>query len=159
MDQEKIDRLTLLDSFVNEFWAKKDRRLSRVLKVMDSVETWVFDDKEDFARSVNEMAGSLSTAGEEKIKESVESLITVMAYMSSSKSLRLLGWLEENYPEVFKKMLEALPGHPKAKAARLLSTRVRVMSNLNLMGKVFNPSRSQKITQWLRSGLSNEASE
>lgn len=153
------DRLILLDTYVGEFWNKKDRRLSRMLNVMDNVEFWVMEDDEDFSKKIGELGRYLTDAEPEMIEEGGDLLISVMAYMSASKSIRLLNWLELNHPEVFQKILLMTSSHKMPKAAKLLGSRLRVLQRLDLISKVFNQQRSQKITQWLKAHMSQGATE
>jgi hypothetical protein len=152
------DNLILLDTFVKEFWEKKDKRLSRVLSAMDNVEFWVFEEEEGFAQGVNRIGRYMSEASPEKIEQVIDNLVVLMAYMSSSKSMRMLNWIEENHPQIFQKMMARLPQHFKPKAAGLLGARMRVMNNLELMGRVFNPQRSQRISAWLKSEMPQQES-
>jgi hypothetical protein len=156
---QETSELILLDTYVQEHWTRKDRRLARILRVMDNVEGWVFEDEEDFPKMVNKMGRALSSVGSEEIQRGIKLLVVILAYMSSSKALRLLNWLEETHPKVFQAMVESLPGHERPRAARLFQTRLRVMNNLDLMGKVFNPNRSQRITTWLKAQMSQGATE
>lgn len=153
-----IDHLILLDTYVQEFWEKKDKRLSRILKIMDNVEYWVFDDEEQFTQGLNRIGRYISSddINPKKIEEVLEDLVTVMAYSSSSKALRILNWLEEHYPELFQKMMGGLDHHDRPKAAQLTGARLKVFKNLDLMGKIFSPNRSQKITSWLKMSSEQE---
>ena len=151
------ETLTLLDTYIKEYWQKKDKRLARILKIMDNVEFWVFEDEEDFSSAVSKLGFFISEASPPQIEKVADHLITIMAYMSSSKALRLLNWLEENHPEVFEKYLQKLPAHSRPRAARLLGSRMRVLNGLNLMGRIFSQERSNRINSWLRSQLSQEA--
>lgn len=153
------DRLILLDTYVQDYWTKKDKRLSRILRVMDNVEFWVMEDEEEFARGINELGRYLTDATPEALEDGGELLITVLAYMSSSKAMRLLNWLEDAHPDVFQKYLKLLSEHDRPKAAKLLGSRLRVLQSLDLISKVFNQQRSQRIAQWLRMHMSQGATE
>lgn len=153
------DRLILLDTYVADFWAKKDKRLSRIFKVMDNVEYWVMEDEEDFAKGINELGRYLTDASKDSLEEGGELLITILAYMSSSKAMRLLNWLENAHPEVFQKYLKMISDHERPKAAKLLGSRLRILQSLDLISKVFNQQRSQRIAQWLRMHMSQGATE
>jgi hypothetical protein len=157
-DKPLSDKLILLDTFVKEYWGKKDKRLQRILKVMDQVEFWVPDDDEDIDEEISEIGVALADASEETIESAIGSLITALAYMSSSKSLRILAWLEDAHPDLFRSFLLRLDDHTMPKAAKLSSKRMKVIQSLNLMGKVFHPNRSQRIVAWLREqGLGNDS--
>lgn len=151
------ERLTLLDTYIKEYWQKKDKRLARILKIMDNVEHWVYDDEEDFSTMSSKLGVFISNCTGAEIEKIIDHLIMVMAYISSSKALRFLNWLEEFHPEVFEKYLQRLPLHSRPKTARLMSTRIRVLNGLNVMGKIFSQERSQRINNWLRTQLSQEA--
>jgi hypothetical protein len=153
------EKLILMDTFVKEFWGKRDKRLQRILKVMDGVEHWVPEGDEDMDDLIAEVGSALSLAEPAAIEASLDVLITALAYMSASKAMRIMTWLEETHPALFREMLERLEDHDQPKAARLSGRRMKVLQSLNLMGRVFNPKRSQRIVAWLRAqSLGNDAS-
>lgn len=153
------DHLILLDTYVQDYWTKRDRRLSRILRVMDNVEYWVLEDEEDFAQGINRLGRHMSMAEPEQLEKVSDQLVIVLAYMSSSKAIRLINWLEEHHPDVFQRLVHRLPSHERSKAAKLLSTRLRVLQSLDLISKVFNPQRSHRIQSWLRTQISQGATE
>lgn len=152
--QEKQDlekRLIFLDTYIKDYWNKKSKRLGRILHTMDQVEYWVMEDEEEFVKGINRLGRKIELAKEERIDMVLDQIVTVIAYMSSSKAIRLINWLEDNHPEILQKIIFRLPKHEKIKAAKLLSTRLKVLQNLELMSKVFGPDKSNRIKIWLTS--------
>lgn len=145
-----MNNLILLDTYIRDHWKKKDARLYRTLRLMDNVEFWVLDEDEEFSDKISGLGNLLSNAKQDQIESCIGSLITVIAYTSSSKAIRIVNWIEEEYPDLFQKMMSSVHSHPYPKSAKLFLTRLKTLKNLDLISRIFNPDRSQRINSWLK---------
>lgn len=148
-DQKKIEPPNLGKSAVQRYWEGRDRRMGKVLQVMENVEDWVVDDVESVARELVNLGRQMSTASKRKLTRHAQDLMMVMAYISCSKALRLLNWLDEVYPGLtFHYAMEARQ-IDNEDAPKLMLDRLRTMNNLGLLSKVFAPARSRLILELL----------
>ena len=148
-NNKKIEPPNLGKSAVQRYWEGRDRRMGKVLHVMENVEDWVVDDVESVARELVNLGRQMSTASKRKLTRHAQDLMMVMAYISCGKALRLLNWLDEVYPGLtFHYAMEARQ-IDNEDAPRLMLDRLRTMNNLGLLSKVFAPARSRLILELL----------
>ena len=93
-----MNRLNLAKGAVNFHWKSIDPRMQKILTMMEAVEPWVVDDVEDVTNELLEFGKNIGKAKNTQLSEYSSDITTVMAYIFSSRSLRLLNWLDENYP-------------------------------------------------------------
>lgn len=142
--------LSLKKSIVNEYWKKQDSRLSRIFTVMENVEHWTVDEVESVSRALEDLAIKINKASKAKIGDISEEMIQLMAYISSSKSSRILNWMDETHPGIsvhYVMKSKELENWPEAE---ILIDRLQTIKSLSLMSKVFTPSRTRIISELLK---------
>lgn len=143
--------LNLKKSVVSEYWKKTDPRLARVLGVMENVEHWTVDDVESVAVGLTEMGKKMDKTSKRALASLSEELIYVMAYISSSKFFRMIKWMDESHPGLSVHfIMEARQMQQEWTPARLMVDRIQTINSLQLMGRVFAPSRTRLIAELLK---------
>lgn len=142
--------LNLKPSVVEDFWKKTDPRLSRILKVMESVEHWVVDDVPSVSDALARTGKKMDGASKETLARLSEDVICVMAYISSGKFLRTINWMDESHPGLSVHYIMESRQLGDLAPGRLMVDRLQTIKGLQLMGKVFAPSRTRLIAQLLK---------
>lgn len=143
--------LNLKRSIVTDFWKKTDPRMSKILSIMENVEHWVADDSEAVNNAICEMGKKLNGTSKKTLASITEELVFMMAYMGSSKFFRLLKWMDETHPGLsVHYIMEAKNLQEEWAPAKLMVDRVQTVNSLQLMGKVFAPSRTRLIDRLLK---------
>lgn len=148
------EKLNLNKSAVDFYWKTQDQRMQKILSVMESVEPWVVDDVESVAKELVNFGKKISTAKTGQLSQHSDEVTLIMTYIFSGKSLRLLNWLDDNYPGLsFHYVMEARQ-REDWEAGRLLLDRLKTIKTLSLLGVIFTPMRTRLI-----SGLLEEDEE
>ncbi len=144
------EKLNLTRSGVEFFWKNSDARMFKILQVMENVEHWVVDDVETVSKELVNLGKKMSSTSKQNLTKHSEEVIFIMAYISCGKAFRIMNWLDENHPGCsFHYVMEARqmddwdPG-------KLLQDRLRTIRNLNLLGKIFAPSRIRLTSELLK---------
>lgn len=148
----------LRQSVIEQFWQKKDPRMARILGWMESMEDWMLDDDEDVAEKIYSLASSLERADKEDIIDNSEHLIKVMAYMSSPRSLRLLEWFDSQYAdETSVVIIKSAEEMGDDACGKILIDRLQTLQRLNLLSRIFSPSRSRVVAEILNEAHDRDA--
>ncbi len=140
------EKLNLNKSSVEFYWKTKDPRMQKILSMMESVEPWVVDDVESVARELVNFGKKIATVKTSHLSRSSEEITVIMTYIFSGKSLRLLNWLDDNYPGLsFHYVMEARQ-REDWEAGRLLLDRLKTIKTLSLLGMIFTPMRTRLIS-------------
>lgn len=143
--------LSLKKRMVQEYWQKTDKRMAKILSVMENVEHWVVDDISSCKDKISDFGQKLETAKRDVLSNNAEKLIHLMGYMSSSKSIRVMNWLDEMHPGLSVHFtMEAKRLSPSLKTAALMMDRLSTIKSLSLIGKVFAPNRAKLINELLK---------
>lgn len=141
-----VEKLNLSKSSVAFHWKSKDPRMLEILTKMEDVEPWTVDDCETVAKEIVNFGKQLSTAKTIKLSRHYEEITVVMTYIFSGKSMRLLNWLDENFPGLsFHYVMEARH-REDWEAGRLLLDRLKTIKTLSLLGQIFAPMRTRLIS-------------
>ena len=144
----KKNELNLLKGVVENYWKNKDRQLSNILSKMEKSESWIVDDAESVSRSLIELGKSISNSSNANLIKYSHEITFVIAYIYSSKAIRLLNWFDENFPGlVLNYLTEAY--RSKGAPGKLLIERLKTLKTLSLLGEIFHPKRSDYITNLL----------
>ena len=92
------EKLNLNKNSVDFYWKTLDPRMLKILNMMEAVEPWVVDDAESVARELISFGKRLSDANTGQLSRHSDEITLIMTYIFSGKSMRLLNWLDENYP-------------------------------------------------------------
>lgn len=143
--------LNLKKSIVEDYWRKTSPRMAKAILVMQDVEFWLLDDKKEVNDALNDLAKSMDKADKDVIIQQANSLLYVMAYMSSGKALRMMSWFDEKHPNGLTVDLTNLAkDNPEDIHARLMLDRLQTIKSLSLMNKIFAPSRTRLIIEMLK---------
>ena len=143
--------LNLRKSIVNEFWKSRSPRMGMILQWMEGMEDWGMDEDQGFSEALLLLVPQMERAERDAMVENAEPLTQVMAYMSSSRALRLMEWFDEHFPQGLSvELVEMAQQKPDDPTAHLLLDRLRALQSLSLLGQVFSPARTRFITNLLR---------
>lgn len=147
--------IDLTTSGLEDYWGEVAPSAPFIVASMDAVEDWVVDRNgvvdADLNSLVTELPGMLAQVlegGSQGQKaEFVADMVVVLAYLRSSKALRLIHWLETEFPG-FDFLREArqlyeeggVTGMDRV-AYKLLMDRLRFASKTALLQTVFSPER------------------
>lgn len=153
------EKLNLNKNAVDFYWKNKDQRMLKILSMMEAVEPWVVDDIESVSRELIEFGKKISQAKTTQLSKHAEDIIIVMTYIFSSRSMRLLNWLDENYPGLsFHYVMEAR--HKEDwEPGKLLLDRLKTIKTLSLLSLIFSPIRTRLISGLLDEDNENEEEE
>lgn len=143
--------LNLKKSIVDDYWRKTSPRMSKVISIMQDVEFWLLDDKKEVNDALNVLAKSMDKANRSTLLDQASSILYVMAYISSGKSLRMMSWFDEKHQNgLTVDLVDAAKKNPENTHARLLLDRLQTIKSLSLMNKVFAQSRTRLIIEILK---------
>lgn len=140
------EKLNLSKSSVDFHWKTKDPRMLKILSMMEAVEPWIVDDVESVAKELVNFGKKVSIAKTSQLSRHSEDITVVMTYVFSGKSMRLLNWLDENFPGLsFHYVMEARH-REDWEPGKLLLDRLKTIKTLSLMGLIFAPMRTRLIS-------------
>ncbi len=140
------EKLNLNKSAVDFYWKNTDPRMLKILHVMESVEIWVVDDVESISKELIAFGKKLGNTKTAKLAKRADEITTIMTYIFSSKSLRMLNWLDDNFPGLsFQYVMEAKQKDDREES-RLLLDRLRTIKSLDLLGLIFTTMRTRLIS-------------
>lgn len=145
------EKLNFNKTAVNHFWKQNEPKIAKAISIMENVEHWVVDDVESVAKELIEFGKKLSETSKDKINENSQEVIFITAYIACGKALRLLNWLDENYPSLsFYYVMNARQNSDESEQARLLIDRLQTLKTISMLGKVFSPTRTRIINELLK---------
>jgi len=140
------EKLNLNKNSVDFYWKTLDPRMLKILNMMEAVEPWVVDDAESVARELISFGKRLSDANTGQLSRHSDEITLIMTYIFSGKSMRLLNWLDENYPGLsFHYVMEARH-REDWEAGKLLLDRLKTIKTLSLLSMIFQPMRTRLIS-------------
>lgn len=148
------EKLNLSKSAVDFYWKTQDERMLKILSMMEAVEPWVVDDVESVAKELISFGKKIGQAKTGQLSQHSDDITTIMTYIFAGKALRMLNWLDDNYPGLsFHYVMEARQKEDW-ESGRLLLDRLKTIKTLSLLGHIFTPMRTRLI-----SGLLEEDSK
>lgn len=139
------DKLNLNKGAVNFYWKTQDPRMMKILSMMESVEPWVLDDIDSVAGELVNFGKKIATVKAPHLSRHSDDITLIMTYIFSGKAMRLLNWLDENFPGLsFYYVMEARQ-KDDWEAGRLLLDRLKTIKTLSLLGTIFAPMRTRLI--------------
>jgi hypothetical protein len=153
------EKLNLNKSAVDFYWKTQDQRMLKILSMMESVEPWVVDDVESVAKELVNFGKRISLAKTGQLSQHSDEITLIMTYIFSGKALRLLNWLDDNYPGLsFHYVMESRQ-REDWEAGRLLLDRLKTIKTLSLLGMIFTPMRTRLISGLLEEDEEEEVEE
>ena len=146
-----MSTLNLRKSIVTEFWRTRDPRMGVVLQWMEGVEDWKMDEEQSFSEALLDLVPIMERTSRQATLDKLDPLLQVMAYMSSSRAMRLMEWFDEHYQQGLSiNLVEQARSKPNDPRYQIMLDRLRALQSLSLLGKVFSPARTRLITDLLR---------
>jgi hypothetical protein len=143
--------LNLRRTIVEEFWKNRDARMGRILMWMESMEPWILDEHEDVSKSLNHIMPKIERAKADQLLAHRDDLLSIMAYVSSPRVMRLMEWFESTYSgDMVMQMVEWAREHPENPRAQLMLDRLQALNSLRLLNNVFSPQRTRLVAALLR---------
>jgi hypothetical protein len=144
--------LNLRTSVLNQYWAAQDPRMAKILSWMKTLEDWMLDENEEVADALYRLCERLDPRNPNLIENHSEDLLTLMAYLSAPRAIRLLAWMDEHSPYGMAGQLTELATLPHNQASgELFLDRLQTLRSLALLGRVFSPSRAKSVARILQS--------
>lgn len=148
--------LNLRTSIVEDYYDKKSKRLTKILGIMKNVEYWVLDNERSVMEDVNKLADLLNGLREDdeyKLMENSNEILRVLAYLSCSKALFFMTWLDETFNKDiavdFVKRAEELYDEDPEYSIHI--ERLDTINKINIIGNIFSNERLTKIVRILDS--------
>lgn len=139
------EKLNLNKSAVDFYWKTQDQRMFKILTMMENVESWIVDDVESIAKELVNFGKRISQAKTGQLSQHSDELTIIMTYIFSGKALRILNWLDDNYPGLsFHYVMEARQ-REDWEEGKLLLDRLKTIKTLSLLGMIFTPMRTRLI--------------
>lgn len=139
------EKLNLNKSAVDFYWKTQDQRMFKILTMMENVESWIVDDVESIAKELVSFGKKISQAKTGQLSQHSDELTVIMTYIFSGKALRILNWLDDNYPGLsFHYVMEARQ-REDWEEGKLLLDRLKTIKTLSLLGMIFTPMRTRLI--------------
>ena len=147
-----MDALNLRKKVVGRFGEDRNAQFSAILQKMDACESWTLDENPDVLKAIDGMVKVLNdqNVSEDTIKEELENFMLVMAYMQSSKSLRLVAWFDEKYKgKLSEYIIKYSIDHISDPYSSLFYERLSIVKQLRLMKEIYSPDRIEKVKKLL----------
>ena len=143
------EKLNLNKKNVDFYWKDKDPRMLKILTMMEAVEPWVVDDIESVSKELVDFGKKISSAKTNQLSDNTDSIVLLMTYIFSSRSMRLLNWIDDNFPGLsFHYVMEARQ-RDDWEAGKLLLDRLKTIKTLSLLPKIFAPMSTRLIANLL----------
>ncbi len=153
------EKLNLNKSTVDFYWKTKDPRMFKILDMMEAVEPWVVDDVESVAKELVNFGKKMSVVKTGKLSQHSDEITLIMTYIFSGKAVRILNWLDDNFPGLsFHYVMEARQ-REDWEAGKLLLDRLKTIKTLSLLGMIFTPMRTRLISSLLEEDDEDESEE
>lgn len=143
--------LDLRTDQLEKHWKAKDKRgrLNNILSLMDNIEHWTVDDNESIVKTLMD----LSVAFENVLnlnpifKENKDTILYIMAYISSSRAIRLYEWFGKNskYKEFSDELIAYANDHIDEPVYAIFIERLNTFKKANLLYSIFATERINKI--------------
>lgn len=141
------------------FWRGFDPALAELVARMDRAEPWTLDQEPAIAARLIALGQRLSSERHAIALASAdrESLLLFFAYISTSRALRVIHWMDEiggHGAQLVERLLrqpdDVASVIPVAPLRELLTHRLRVISNTPYFEKLFAPARLQGLQRAIR---------
>jgi len=146
---------------VREHWQKADPGLAQLFDDMQATEDWTLDGSPAVAMSLVKLGRALSQPGGAQALERMDQgrLLFLLVYISSSKAVRLLQWMDNVLPGSGTQLVEALlqrdgravrAGISEKALVDTLLQRLRMLQNQPFLKNVFDPQAMSKLAAVIR---------
>lgn len=148
--------LSLKKSVIQQFWVQQDGRVANIMDMMESMEkAWIVDDDADVAMALEKLSERLNQISPKKLVRHEQQLVLLLSYMSTSRCMRILRWLDDSgkgqRDQTFTKLMEyAQQSQDDMVESEVLLNRLRTLKSVAILGQVFTANRSRSLTRILQ---------
>ena len=147
--------LTLREPLLRAHWQATDPGLDQALSAMDRTETWVLDGDLDVAEALYAWTRRLHVADPQRLLHHLDDLLDLMAYLSSSRAMRLLQFFDEHCGPMWadallkkarERVAATLDGTLMVDSGgQVMMDRLATLDAMALVGRLFAPERLQAV--------------
>ncbi len=140
----------------HQYWAEyPDPIIYRVISFMESVEDWTLDEDETLEEALTKLGNAMDKLGDSDLEEE-DRLISIAAYIKTSRMLRLMQGLDTANPGSASKLLmhAEMTTQSNDDVAGLFLQRNIVFERLRLLSRVFSEERLNLVQSALEGGSS-----
>jgi hypothetical protein len=149
--------LNLRKSAVLRHWQSRSPRMSRVVHLMDTMEDWVMDEKKEIEQSLHRMGNRVEKASPNQLLKKSEPLLRLMAYMSSSRTMMMMNWMDEQFQgKVGFRLLDLAQQTQDDPTSRLMLERIRTLHSMSMLPEIFSPMRMRFVLSLLEDTEEND---
>lgn len=139
---------------VKRRWGMEDLRLATTLMVMDSVESWTFDDNPDIEAKIKSLCDNLEAKGNEKlIGAASHDFLLLLAYMSTTRALHILSVMDSKFSgsglRLVQKAVELTNRDPEFTEGSLMVERLETLRRIRSLNRIFAPARLRLVMKVL----------
>lgn len=153
-----MSELNLRKSIVDDYWQQKDPRTSNILNTMSNLETWTLDEHKNFSEALLTFSNIVNEKSFDSMKENMDKLVKILAYMSSTKAIRFLEWSDQKFIMQKGFALEMVK-HSRENIDnphyQLLQDRLRTLRGVNVLSYVFSEKRMDTVLRLLEAEKRN----
>ena len=150
------ETFNLRKSLVERFWFERDPRIARILRWMDSTENWMVDERPDVTLALTSLGRRMTESEPEALAAQFDPLLDILAYMSSSRAMRIMAWLDrENGGALSLRLMQKAMARSDTKA-QLLVDRLQALRSLSLLGEIFSAKRISRAISLLEALKSDQ---
>lgn len=146
---------------VRQHWRQAAPGLAELLDRIELAEDWTVDGSPVYAEKVVQLGKSLSQPGAVLALEEADrhQLLFFLVYISTSKAVRLLQWLDDEHAGMGSALLDQLiagdgqrvrSGVQSDQLAQTLVQRMRILQNQPYFRSVFDPQKLGRLAQAIR---------
>ena len=147
--------LDLRQAQLEKYWAKdkNGHRVKTILSMMNNVEGRTVDEDESILNSLIQLSNAFENALDlrDVFEDNKESILTIMAYISSGRAIRLYDWFDKNskYKEFAEHLIDFASENSSEPVYAIFIERLRTFQKANLLFSIFSPERIEKIQKVL----------
>ncbi len=155
LNEKQTGPLDLRRSLVESFWAERDEKAGAVLAMMERYETWRMDDHKLVADAMIGLGLAFERADKTVVVLAMNEIIKLAAYLSASRALRLMEWLDERCPGAVDEALKRQTLEEPGSGVPILAGRLHTLDSLRVLNRVFAPARLKAVRECLACGVQN----
>lgn len=157
-------KLNLHKATVNYHFRSLDPKFMEILTAMEKLETWTVDNTEDVNAQLIEFGKKLSQYKNLQIlKENTQDFITLLGYISSPRTIRMINWIDQNLSSFSMVILIYSKNNQRNDVCKLMTDRLNTLKTLSMLGFIFSETRVKSIStlmeHWAREKENNNNEE
>lgn len=127
----------------HDFWSQfPDPSVYKVINALESMEKNFYDGEDEFEKKMNILGEVLENFKEDKIGDDKQVFVDVIAYLRTSRYLRVLQALDAVQPGLASKVISfSEKSQPENKSAQFFLQRNIIFERYRLLYRIFSPDR------------------